>query len=500
MTLVFDGYPQKYEIEALCRTFFPYRKMQFVYEYHGSVEDDMVLYLRLKPVASGLRFLVVVVDPTTQRAAHITRLERELPRKEIDRQFCLLLFPLLQEVTGIRPKWGILTGIRPVKLIHQYRKEGKTDPEIIALMQRDFLVLPEKATLAMATADHEIKVIESSHSDSFSLYVSIPFCPGRCSYCSFVSQSVEHMAKKIPDYLALLCRELDEIGRLAAGLRLRLETVYIGGGTPTTLSAEQLGRLLGQIERSFDLSHLREYTVEAGRPDTITAEKLRAIYDAGVGRISINPQTFADSVLQVIGRRHSAQDVFDAFALARSVGFSCINMDLIAGLPTDTLESFSHTLDAALELSPENITVHTLTLKRSSTLYQNDRNQFAGGEGDTADMLSLSQQRLIESGYRPYYMYRQKNTLESLENVGYAKAGYEGLYNVFIMDETHSIFAAGAAATTKLVAPNGKIERIFNFKYPDEYQRRFDEILSRKGEIEAFYEAHLPYSVRLQDR
>ncbi len=491
MTLVFDGYPQKYEIEALCRSFYPYRKMRFLYEYQGRIEDDIVLYLRLKPVLSGLHFLVVMVSHTVTTAAHITRSARDLPRKEIDRQFCLLLFPLLQNASGIRPKWGILTGIRPVKLIHRYRNEGKTDPQIIRLLQKDYLVSPEKAELSMMTADHEIRVIESSHTNSFSLYVAIPFCPSRCSYCSFVSQSVERLAQDIPAYLHLLCRELSEIGKLTKKLSLRLETVYIGGGTPTTLSAKQLQHLFEVIASSFDLSHLREYTVEAGRPDTITEAKLCAIRDAGIERISINPQTFSDSVLRTIGRRHTAQDVLDAYMLARSVGFSCINMDLIAGLPGDTPEGFSKTLDTALSLSPENITVHTLTLKRSSTLYQENRQQFSSGEGETAKMLTLSRERLLANGYRPYYMYRQKNTLESLENVGYAKPGYEGLYNVFIMDETHSILAAGASAVTKLVEPGGKIERIFNFKYPDEYRRRFDEILNRKGEIMSFYETYL---------
>ncbi len=490
MTLVFDGYAQKYEIEALSRVFFPYRKMQFCYEYQGRVEDDVVLYLRYRERNGKTRFLVVYQEENHCSARHSTVSEIQLSHKEIDRRFSLLLYSLLCEETGVRPQWGILTGIRPVKLVRSYRAKGMSDDEIISYMGEQFLTSSDKVRLALATEEREQKIINTSTLRSFSLYVSVPFCPTRCSYCSFVSQSIEKMAHIIPSYHALLLQELEETAKIAKQCGLRLETVYIGGGTPTTLSAEQLTALFQKIAECFDLSTVREYTVEAGRADTITKEKLEAIYNAGVTRISINPQTFSDSVLREIGRSHTAKQVLDAYQLAREVGFDNINMDIIAGLPTDTVESFRNTMDTLMRLDPENVTVHTLTLKRSSTLYQNRASSNLGDLQATGEMVSLSQQMLMENGYFPYYLYRQKNTLENLENVGYAKPGYEGLYNVFIMDETHTILAVGAAGSTKLVEPNGKIERVFNLKYPIEYERRFDELLQRKGEIINFYNTY----------
>ena len=269
---------------------------------------------------------------------------------------------------------------------------------------------------------------------------------------------------------------------------IQLRTVYFGGGTPTSITAEQLRRLTDCVAANFDLSRLWEYTIEAGRPDTITREKLEVIRDAGVTRISINPQTFNDDVLRFVGRRHPASAVVDCYRMARELGFDNINMDIIAGLPTDTLPSFQQTVEKLLELGPENITVHTLSVKRSADLAGQEGVDLGALTGDVTEMVDYSQRRLMESGYTPYYLYRQRNILDNLENTGYCRPGKEGLYNVYIMDETHTILACGAGAVSKLRQPGGEeIKRLYNFKYPYEYIDRFDEVLARKNEALEFY-------------
>ena len=298
----------------------------------------------------------------------------------------------------------------------------------------------------------------------------------------------------IPQYAELLCRELEITARIARSAGLRLETVYMGGGTPTTLSASELEMVLGTVRACFDLSNLREFTVEAGRPDTFTPEKLSVIKKSGADRISINPQTMNDAVLEAIGRRHTAKQTVEAFEMAREQGFDNINMDLIAGLPCDTFDGFKNKLERVLRLDPESVTVHSLAMKRASSL-TTDGIMPTLREGEVADrMVEYARRTLTDNGIVPYYMYRQSKTVGNLENVGYAKAGRECLYNVYIMDETHTILACGASAVTKLREPGGPlISRIFNFKYPYEYIDRFDEQILRKEGILRFYEEH-PYS------
>lgn len=354
-----------------------------------------------------------------------------------------------------------------------------------------FLVTEPKLELCKKAVEGEKSIVDLSKDNSFSLYLSVPFCPTRCSYCSFVSHSVEKAQNIIPKYVELLCRELEITAKIAKKLGLRLETVYMGGGTPTTLSAEQLNCVLGTVNRCFDTSTVREFTVEAGRPDTIDKDKLLAIKQNGITRISINPQTMNDDVLSAIGRNHTAQDTVSAFNLAREIGFDNINMDLIAGLPTDTLDSFKNTLDAILKLDPESVTVHSLSMKRASTLNTSGRHGEIQAGSVASKMVNYSRETLIENGILPYYMYRQSKTVGNLENVGYSKHGYEGLYNVYIMDETHTILACGASAVTKLKENRQKnIERIFNFKYPYEYISGFDELILRKTKIGEFYDKY----------
>ncbi|HOR22656.1 MAG TPA: coproporphyrinogen dehydrogenase HemZ, partial [Ruminococcus sp.] len=287
--------------------------------------------------------------------------------------------------------------------------------------------------------------------------------------------------KLMPEYVDALCRELRIIGGLIKKYGTRIDTVYFGGGTPTSLEAGDIRTIMECVAENFDLDKIREYSFEAGRPDTITEEKLRVIKELGATRISVNTQTLNDDVLKVIGRRHSGADFISAFETARKLGFDNINTDLIAGLPTESFESFLDSLDRVVDLSPESITVHTLTIKRSASLFAQGN---ANSHNPAAEMVSYSVDKLLESGYLPYYMYRQKNTVDNLENVGYAKKGFESWYNIFIMDDTQTIIGAGCAASTKLVFPGGRIERVHNYKFPYEYIRQFDKLMEKKKEAE----------------
>lgn len=407
-----------------------------------------------------------------------------------DREYalCRLVYHFLQEQTRIRPPWGMMTGVRPVRIIHDMRAAGASEEEIRQRFVDHFECTPERFDTALRIAEVQRPILAQAKPMDYSLYAGIPFCPSRCSYCSFVSRTVGDKATQalVQPYVDCLCRELEAMRAVADDCGLNLKTLYIGGGTPTSLSAEQLRQLMGCLAELFDLKSLSEYTVEAGRPDCTDAEKLRVLKEYGATRISINPQTFSDQVLKNIGRRHSAQDILDCFAEARAAGHDNINMDLIAGLPGDTVEGFRKSLETAISLEPENITVHTLTLKRASNLVVEHR---PDAYDDVARMLSHCE-LLEKAGYRPYYLYRQKGTLQNLENVGWCKPGYEGLYNIYIMEEVHTILSAGAGGSTKLVQPSvrhARIERIFNYKYPNEYIGQFDTVLARKKGVKQFY-------------
>ncbi len=400
-----------------------------------------------------------------------------------------LLYELFCEMFNTAQPWGLMTGVRPVKLLRRLT-HAVGDSHAQTYFRTRLLCSEEKATLAERTLKAEDRLLALSSPDSCSLYISVPFCPTRCSYCSFVSHTTERSEHLIPRYVELLCREIEETGRIVRARGLRLLSIYIGGGTPTTLTASQLEAVMNTVSASFDLSHVLEYTVEAGRPDTVTEDKLRAIFEGGATRLSINPQTLHDSVLQAIGRRHSVAQFHDAFALARRIGFDHINTDLIAGLPTDNLSGFCASLDGVLDLSPESVTVHTLSMKRASHLVVRDHSEYDGG-GDTASMISYATARLTDKGYHPYYLYRQSRCVGNQENTGWSKDGKDGLYNVFMMDETHTVLGCGAGAVTKLKAPNSDyLERIFNFKFPYEYIDRFEEMLDRKQQVVTFYEQY----------
>ena len=412
--------------------------------------------------------------------------EADLPSREY--ALCKMLYQFLQRQTGIRPPWGMMTGVRPVRIIHDMRAAGATEQQIEDRFIGHFDCTRQRFDMAKRIADLQRPILEAARPMDCSLYAGIPFCPSRCSYCSFVSRTVGDKATRalVQPYVDCLCRELDTMRQVAADCGLDVKTLYIGGGTPTSLSADQLRQLMGKLAGLFDLGRLQEYTVEAGRPDCTDYEKLCVLKEYGATRISINPQTFSDEVLKNIGRKHTARDILDCFAAARRAGHGNINMDLIAGLPGDTVEGFRKSLKTAISLEPENITVHTLTLKRASNLVVEHR---AAAYDDVARMLE-SCALLEQAGYVPYYLYRQKGTLQNLENIGWCKPGYEGLYNIYIMEEVHTILSAGAGGSTKLVQPgvrHARIERIFNYKYPTEYIDHFDTVLSRKEGVKDFY-------------
>ncbi|MDO4566437.1 MAG: coproporphyrinogen dehydrogenase HemZ [Oscillospiraceae bacterium] len=403
--------------------------------------------------------------------------------KETELALARLLYGVLSKLYGFKPEWGVITGIRPAKFVSKML-ENMSEAEVISSLCGKYYVSERKARLCVETARSCAKLEKLNTPRSFSLYVSIPFCPTRCSYCSFVSKTVERDRALVEPYVEKLCGELAFCGEVVRSLGLRLESVYIGGGTPTTLEAGQLERLCAAIAQNFELESSREFSVEAGRPDTITPEKLAVLKKAGVTRLSINPQTKSERVLHAIGRRHSAADIERAFSEAREAGFDNINADLIAGLPLDTLEGFRASLDWVLGLEAENITVHALTLKRASYLGEE------GGQAssEAAASVSWANDLLPRRGYVPYYMYKQKGTADCLENTGYALPGRECLYNVYIMEEVHTILACGAGAVTKLVnQKSGLISRVFNYKYPAEYIDGFEKLLERKKEMIEFY-------------
>lgn len=471
----------RYELEKLIRIFLPFEKIEFLNE---RVKGDSVA---VAEISGKFALSELFFDGRHFSSSREIRLINGDFNKDSELFLALSLFDCLKECFCYSPQWGILTGVRPAKLFSRITKsKGMAFAE--DYFKNYLTVSDKKISLCKETVKGENAITSLSRADSFSLYISIPFCPTRCNYCSFVSHSIEKAKGYIPQYVELLCKELEITAKIAKQNGLKLMTVYIGGGTPTTLSAEQLAKIMKTVSDNFDLKGVLEYTVEAGRPDTVTKEKLLAIKAGGATRISINPQTMNDAVLENIGRRHTSQQTVDAFLLSRECGFDNINTDLIAGLSGDTFESFCDTLKKVVALDPESVTVHSLSMKRSSNLTVNGELPEIEMGKIASDMVDFAYNYLHDSGIFPYYMYRQSKTVGNLENVGYAKVGKECLYNVYIMDETHTILACGASAVTKLREPNGdKIERIFNFKYPYEYISRFSEICDRKNGITEFY-------------
>lgn len=401
-------------------------------------------------------------------------------RKEMKNQLKHGLYLLLSRRTGKTLPWGTLTGIRPVKIPYAWIEKERTEQEIAQYMKETYLASEEKIHLSIEIAKREHNILKSiDYRDGYSLYIGIPFCPTRCLYCSFPSYPEAVWRDRMDLYVRCLEKELVFLSEIMK--KKKLNTIYIGGGTPTTLTEGQMKRLLTVIRDSFDFSYNQEFTVEAGRPDSVTREKLLTLQRYGVSRISVNPQTMNQKTLDLIGRKHTVEQTREAFLLARSLGFDNINMDLIVGLPGEQRQDMEHTMQELKILKPDSITIHSLAVKRASRLKE-EREQYQAYQSINSEkILEMMGQYATDMGLMPYYLYRQKNMTGNLENVGYAAPGKEGIYNILIMEEKQTIIAAGAGAYTKLVYPDGeRIERIENVKAVDQYMDRIDEMIERK--------------------
>ena len=379
------------------------------------------------------------------------------------------------------PAWGALAGVRPTKISTNHMLSGGTAKSADRLLKDVYYVTPQRRKLAVDCSESTVKAAHLLESTDVSLYVGIPFCPTRCTYCSFVSRTVGRKCELLEPYLEALLKEIEITGRLLAESGRFVRTVYIGGGTPTTLSSSQLARLMDAIRASFDMSRCMEFTVEGGRPDTLDEGKLRTVFDHGADRMSINPQTMEDHVLKACGRPHKAADVVRAYGEAVNAGFKAINMDLIAGLPDDSLDGFKRSLDAVAALNPANITVHTLALKKGADLFEKRANLPSAEE--VAEMVAYAEETLRALGYKPYYLYRQKYMSGSFENVGWSRDGLDCLYNIYMMEEVHTIISLGGGGMNKVNLPGGKIERFHNPKFPEQYIEMLDSVLQQKEEL-----------------
>ena len=479
----------KYSVEQMMLMLFPGERPEYPEGYAPS-GDEAVFSLDRKPDRTAVTVRVTRPEGTAQGETQVeSRLLDEAPERvyhTLQHALKMAFYQAGTAVLGQEPPWGALTGVRPVKLPTRCMLAGGTPEQAQAELEGEYRVSPLRAKLAVDCAQASLAVDREVREDQVSLYIGIPFCPTRCAYCSFVSADVGRTLKLVEPYLEAVLEEVEYTGRVLRESGLSIHSLYVGGGTPTTLSAGQLERLFSSARAHLPLETCVEYTVEAGRPDTITREKLEVLRDQGVERISINPQTLEDEVLAAIGRKHSAQDILDAYALAREVGFDSINMDLIAGLPRDSFEGFRRSLEGVLALRPENVTVHTLALKKGSRLME-EGGALPSGE-ETARMLDFSRDTLREAGFLPYYLYRQKYMSGSLENVGWCLPGKESVYNIIMMEELQTVVSIGGGGVTKLVdRKNGRIVRLPNPKYPHDYLSSRDKILAQKDEIAAFY-------------
>lgn len=483
MNIYLRNHSYNYAVEQMLFSLFPGEKPVYPEGEPAEGEDYLISALDSKALTSHA--LLCINGKTAEGSAEF---DSRLAGGSVEQKLVRLSFyRAAVKLLNSSPPWGSVTGVHPAKLAARYMiKSGCNEACAAEYLQNVYSVSPDKAMLAAAAASAGIRVDSSLQPEEVSLYVGIPFCPTRCSYCSFVSQSVDKSLLLVEPYLEALYKEIIAVGHLVREQCLRVISVYIGGGTPTTLSAEQLCKLMSVLSESLDLSSCREYTVEAGRPDTITEQKLRVISNGGASRISINPQSMNDAVLRAIGRLHTGQDIVDSYKLAQSVFNGAVNMDLIAGLPSDTTEGFIKSLDSVIALKPENITVHTLTSKRGSNL--TEEGHYAYESGTAAEMVDYSKAALTEAGYKPYYLYRQKQSAGGLENVGWCKPGYESIYNIIMMEELQSVLSLGAGGVTKLVnKATGKIERLNNKKYPREYIESIEDIIKSKLNMNEFF-------------
>ena len=468
MNLTLSGHDDRYAVEQLQLSLFP-----------EGTEGEAISSLHRGKTWLTATAKITINGKTAKASRRIKAAEESvrLRRRILQQSYYLAAIQLLEN----EPAWGALAGVRPTKISTKHMIEGGTPRSANRLLRDVYFVTPERRELAVDCSVSTVKAANLLEDTDVSLYVGIPFCPTRCTYCSFVSRAVGRKTELLEPYLNALLKEIEATGRLLAESGRKIRTVYIGGGTPTTLSAPQMARLMDAIRSSFDMSRCIEFTVEGGRPDTLDEDKLRTIFQHGADRMSINPQTMEDHVLRACGRPHKAADVVRAYEQAVSAGFKAINMDLIAGLPEDSVEGFCRSLDAVAALEPANITVHTLALKKGADLFEKRANLPPAEE--VTQMVAYANEKLRTLGYKPYYLYRQKYMSGSFENVGWSKDGADCLYNIYMMEEVHTIISLGGGGMNKVNLPGGKIERFHNPKFPEQYIEMIDSVLQQKEEL-----------------
>ena len=473
----------EYDIHALVKAFYPACDVKVTAQEKGDSSD---LGLPDLNILFDKEAVLVSLSGEKEGTAFFTAKKIEtgedLPRPEVKNRLKQLLYVLLSEYTGKQLPWGTLTGIRPTKIPMTMLEEGVLDEQILSYMRETYFTGEEKSALALEIAKREKALLDTLHyEDGYSLYIGIPFCPTTCLYCSFTSYPVCSWKKRVGEYLDMLDKEIDFVAQKFQGKIL--DTIYIGGGTPTTLEADELERLLEKISSTLDLSRLQEFTVEAGRADSITADKLKVLKKYGVGRISVNPQTMKQETLDLIGRKHTVGQVKEAFGMAREAGFTNINMDLIMGLPGEMAQDVENTIKEIMKLGPDSLTVHSLAIKRASKLSQWIMDNGISTLNNTDETMQIAADGARRMGMAPYYLYRQKNMSGNFENVGYAKEGCFGIYNILIMEEKQSIVALGAGSISKRVYPDGRIERCENVKDVASFIERIDEMIERKRKL-----------------
>ena len=496
MKIILESPVNKYYVQTLAMIFFPGEHFGEKAE-DSEVSDAPILYVRSEQRENSVWALARIDWKGESTQSEYTAEQNDYRTAERTLKLAVggAVLGALGERIGYRPAWGMMIGVRPSKVASELLNAGISKTRVKKILNTDYFVIPKKAALATDIALTEKRIVGTPSPKDCSVYISIPFCPSRCTYCSFVSYTSKRLLGLIPQYLERLKEDIRSNFETIDRLGLRVRTVYIGGGTPTILDEAQIKDLLSFIATLTDVTKLEEYTMEAGRPDTINEEKLRIAKEYGVTRVSVNPQSLCDEVLCGIGRNHSVEEFFRAFEDARRAEIPTVNVDLIAGLPGDNFRRFSATMDQILQLNPENITVHTFCVKKSAEILRLNSDIYSIRGGDAGKCVDYSQIRTHQAGYIPYYMYRQKNTVGNYENVGFSLPNHEGLYNIYMMEEIHSIFAAGAGAVTKLVdyesadASTRNIERLFHQKYPYEYLEEDRRVIFADA-AENFYKKH----------
>ena len=478
MKLQLKGHTELYAVEQLQMQLFPDEPTDTVTEPFTGDGAVSCLHYGKTWVTVTAKVVWQGRKATASRRLSLAQAEDPRLRRRVLQQTYYLA---ATKVLGITPPWGALSGVRPTKLSTWHLQEGGTEKSADKMLRDVYFVTPERRKLAIDCSKHTIEAANLLEKKDLSLYIGIPFCPTRCAYCSFVSQSVEKFGKDLEPYLDALIKEIEHTGKLLRQSDYRIRSLYMGGGTPTTLSSAQMKRLLDAVNEHLDLSRCLEFTVEGGRPDTLDLEKLQIIRAGGADRMSINPQTMSDEVLRRIGRSHDTKQIYKAYEDAVKADFKVINMDLIAGLPGDTAEGFLTSVRKVIALDPGNITIHTLALKKAAALYY-ERHNLPGSE-EVAYMLDETEKLLRQAGYEPYYLYRQKYMSGSFENVGWCKPGTMSVYNIYMMEELHTILSLGGGGMNKVNLGPNKLERFHNPKIPRDYIERIDTILSQKDEI-----------------